>query len=105
MEVDWKKAAILTGVASAVSAALYYLLQPANDEVSVDTAVPSPPSKPTVAPAPKQNMQENEPELNKEKLINVFNYMSTRLGERLVTSNLDTNQAQFHTKQKKILPC
>lgn len=96
MELDWKKAVIITGAASAMGAAIYYLLQPANDEESSENTVPKPTPKQDITPTPRQEIRQTpvpEPALNKPKLISIFNQMAKRLGERLVIPNSDTNQA------------
>ena len=106
MEVDWKKAVIITGVASAMGAALYYLLQAVNEEESSENIVPNPTPKQTTTPAPRQEIKQKpvkEPALNKPKLITLFNQMAKLLGERLVTPNSDTYQARICHRKKEVL--
>ena len=90
MEEDWKKAVIITGVASAMGAALYYLLQPSNDEESSENTVPKPAPKQPITPAPRQEIKQTpvqEPALNK----------------RLLIPNSDKYQARVHYRKKEVL--
>jgi hypothetical protein len=106
MEMNWKKAGIITGVASAMGAALYYLLQPAYEEESRENTVPNPIPKQTITQAPRQEIKHTpvqEPALNKPKLISLFNQMAKRLGERLVIPISDTYQARVHYRKKEVL--